>query len=182
MSRLTDAHALHALRRGDADALARLFDKYGAYVATVVHGIIGARMAYEDVEEVISDVFVALWQHAEKVETAKLKAYLGSIARNRAKNKLRQCLDVLPLDDDLMAVGADSIEETVIGGEERRAVRLALAAMPQPDKGIFLRHYYGLQTVQAIADDMNMTASAVKQRLARGRKKLQAILEKEFDR
>lgn len=179
---MTDAHALRELRRGDADALARLFDKYGAYVTTVVYNVIGAQMAYEDVEEVTSDVFVALWQNADKAEAAKLKAYLGSIARNKAKNKRRQRLDALPLEEDILAVDLGSLEEKVIDSEERRAVRRALDAMPQPDRNIFLRHYYGLQTVQAIATETRMTASAVKQRLARGREKLRAALEKEFGR
>jgi RNA polymerase sigma-70 factor (ECF subfamily) len=179
---LTDAQALRELRRGDADALARLFDRYGAYVATVVYNIIGAQMAYEDIEEVTSDVFVALWQNADKAEDAKLKAYLGGIARNKAKNKLRQRLDALPLDDDVLAVDADSLDDKLIRGDEQRAVRRALDAMPRQDRDIFLRHYYGLHTVRAIADELEMTVSAVKQRLARGREKLRAALEKELNR
>jgi hypothetical protein len=89
---LTDAHALRELQRGSADALARLFDKYGAYVATVAYHVISGRMAYEDVEEVTADVFTALWQNAEKAQAAKLKAYLGSIACSGPGKRFRNFL------------------------------------------------------------------------------------------
>jgi RNA polymerase sigma-70 factor (ECF subfamily) len=171
---------LWAIQRGDSDALSHLINKYGAYVATVVHNIIGGQMSYEDVEEVTSDVFLALSQNADKPKATKLKAYLGSIARNKAKNKLRECCIALPLEDDFFIVDGDNLEDEIISNMEQQAVHHALYSMEQPDKDIFLRHYYGLQTVQTIAVDMNMTVSAVKQRLSRGREKLRAILEKEM--
>jgi RNA polymerase sigma-70 factor (ECF subfamily) len=174
---VVDLFALRAIRRGDGDALAGLIDKYGAYVSAVVRGIAGG--SEEDIEEVVSDVFLALWHNAERPDPMKLKAYLGGIARNKAKNKLRKRTGDLPLEDDCVILAVSGLEESVIARSERQAVKLAVLGMNEPDREIFLRHYYGMQTVQAIAREMRMGESAVKQRLARGREKLRTTLIKE---
>lgn len=174
---MIDLFALRAIRRGDEDALAGLIVKYGAYVSAVVRGII--RGGDEDIEEVVSDVFLALWHNAERPDPMKLKAYLGGIARNKAKNKLRKRMGDLPLEEDCVILAVNGLEESVIARSERQAVKSAVLHMDEPDKEIFLRHYYGLQTVEVIAGEMRMGESAVKQRLARGREKLRTTLVKE---
>jgi RNA polymerase sigma-70 factor (ECF subfamily) len=171
--------ALRAIRRGDEDALAGLIGKYGAYVSAVVRGIVGG--GDEDIEEVVSDVFLALWHNAERPDPTKLKAYLGGIARNMAKNKLRKRTGDLPLEEDCVIFAVNGLEESVIARSEQQAVKSAVLSMSEPDREIFLRHYYGLQTVESIAVEMRMGESAVKQRLARGREKLRTTLIKEVN-
>ena len=58
-------------------------------------------MSSADVEEVASDVFFTLWENADKVNSGSVRGYLGSIARNKAKNKFREAGFDLPLDEDL---------------------------------------------------------------------------------
>jgi RNA polymerase sigma-70 factor (ECF subfamily) len=177
---LTDKAALRAIRRRDADALARIIDRYAAYVGTVIWNIIGDRMTREDIEETASDVFVALWENAEKAKAGKLKSYLGGIARNKAKNKLRELKAALPLEDDYIIVDDnDSPEDTLTEYEERQAVYQAVLEMPSSERDVFLRHYYFCQPVSRIAEEMGLNASTVKMRLARGREKLRAKLSKE---
>lgn len=50
--------------------------------------------------------------------------------------------------------------------------------MEHPDREIFLRHYYYYQTVTCIADEMKLSPSSIKSRLARGRQKLKKYLHK----
>ncbi|MDR0813497.1 MAG: sigma-70 family RNA polymerase sigma factor [Oscillospiraceae bacterium] len=178
---MIDIFALKAILRGDEDALVKLIDKYNAYVCAVVRGIIGG--IAEDVEEVAADVFFALWNNADKPDPQKLKAYLGGIARNKAKNKLRERVDDLPLEEDCILIEQSSPETNLIAGDETAAVKTALLAMREPDREIFLRHYYGLQTVAAIAGEIKMSEAAVKQRLTRGREKLKInLIGEETDR
>jgi RNA polymerase sigma-70 factor (ECF subfamily) len=175
---MIDLFALRAIRRGDEDALARLIDKYGAYVSAIVRGILAG--APEDVEEVAADVFFALWRNADKPNASKLKAYLGAVARNKAKNKLRERRDALPLEEDRLVLSArDGPEGAALLRGEREAVRAAVRAMSATDREIFLRHYYALQTAAQIAAAMKMGESAVKSRLSRGREKLKSSLIKE---
>jgi RNA polymerase sigma-70 factor (ECF subfamily) len=58
-------------------------------------------------------------------------------------------------------------------------VRQAVLELPQPDREIFLRYYYYLQTSSQIAEAMGMEDSTVRGRLMRGRNHLKQMLLKE---
>jgi RNA polymerase sigma-70 factor (ECF subfamily) len=174
-----DLLLLRAVRSGSENALEQIIDKYTAYVCVIVRGALGGAVTHEDIEELASDVFFALWENADKMKKANLKAYLGAIARNKAKNRLRQVAENLPLDDETIADDGDTPEDTLIVADERQTVKSAILSMDAPDREIFLRHYYDSQTVSAIAEETGITESAVKHRLIRGREKLRQIIDRE---
>jgi RNA polymerase sigma-70 factor (ECF subfamily) len=176
---MLDVLALAAVKRGDESALEQIIRKYTPYVTTVIRRIGYGGMNEEDVEEVASDVFFALWKNADKPNPLKLKAYLGQVARNKAKNKLRSLKQELPLEDDWIAREGETFVDGLTLEDERKTVKSAVLSMNEPDREIFLRHYYFLQSVTTIADKMQIGESAVKHRLVRGRLKLKAILVKE---
>ncbi len=176
---LNDAKALRALQRGSEDALAWIIDRYSAYVYTVAFHIVGQSMSPADAEEVAADVFAALWKHAETIKPSSLKSWLGTVARNTAKNKLRSAGQTLPLEDDLLILERDSAEDEILRREQSKLVRQAVLAMPYPDREIFLRHYYYCQKLETIAQEMDMNLSTVKTRLRRGREKLRSVLEQD---
>jgi RNA polymerase sigma-70 factor (ECF subfamily) len=178
---INEEQAVAALRRRDTAALEWVMDAYAAYVSTIVTNIIGSCMTTQDVEETASDVFLALWHNADKLKPGKLKAYLASIARSRAKNKLRERGKEVPLDDDIIITGGDTPQTILEEREEKLLVRRAIENMPPPDREIFLRHYYYCQSVATIAEEMAMNASTVKTHLARGREKLRDTLNKGGD-
>lgn len=178
MTALEEEKLLERLQRGELRALDQLIDRYGSYVSAVAGNIIGAAMTVQDVEEVVSDVFFDLWRQAKQVRPGHLKGFLSHLARNKAVNKLRERKRELALEEDVLAQapGVPGPEENLTRLEQARAVRLALDGMGEPDREIFLRHYYYCQTVSAIGLEMGMNPSTVKSRLSRGRDKLKAIL------
>ena len=169
-----DALLLGAVRRGSEHALGQLIDKYAAYVCVVIRNTAGERLTREDVEEVASDVFFALWENAGRVE--KLKGWLGTTARNKAKNKLREIRDDLPLANVPVSIEDGAYDDTLIRDYEQSAIKTAILLLEPPDREIFTQHYYNSQTVAAIAEETGMTEAAVKQRLVRGREKLRVFL------
>jgi len=173
---MTDKSALRAIRSGDEAALSLLINRYAAYVGTVIYNIIGERMTREDIEESTSDVFLTLWMNADKPQSNKLKEWLGAVTRNKAKNKLRELRGSLPLDEDCISDVSESPEIAVTDDEERQVVYQAVKNMKQPDREIFLRHYYGIQSIKQISKDMGVTESTIKVRLSRGREKLRKSL------
>ena len=174
---MTDKAAIKAIQRGDEAALALIIARYAAYIGTVVFSIIGESMTREDIEETTADVFISLWRNAEKPQDGKLKAWLGAVARNAAKNKLRGFCGTLPLEEDFISGFSESPEAIATESEERQVLRRAIKDMKQPDREIFLRHYYGIQTVSKISKSVHMTESAIKLRLMRGRDKLRKSLD-----
>ena len=174
---MIDAILLRRICEGCENALEEAIDKYTAYICTIIRNAVGAALTQEDVEEVASDVFLALWDNADKAE--KLKSYIAAIARNKAKNKLREIAEVLPLEDSILADNGDTPEDKAISDDEQRLVKSAVLAMEDTDREIFLRHYYGTQTVSDISRETGMNEATIKQRLVRGRKKLKQIIDKE---
>ena len=116
-----------------------------------------------DREECMADVFVALWRSAAKLEAARtpLRPWLAVAARNRGidcYNALRR-RETVTLDDGL----AETLGELV-------------AAMTPPDRDIFLRKYYLLQSGKEIAAALGMSVESVNTRLSRGRDRLRREL------
>ena len=173
---MTEAKALKELKNGSEEALAWFIDAYTPYVTTIIHNIIGSSMDVSDVEEAAADVFVALWQNAQKVHS--VKGYLGTVARNTAKNKFRQLGCDLPLEDQILIVDELTPESQIEKKELNAAVKRAVLGMPQPDREIFLRFYYYYQSLETIAEEMKLNLSTVKTKLRRGRLRLRSDLTK----
>jgi RNA polymerase sigma-70 factor (ECF subfamily) len=172
-----DMFLLRGIRGRNEDALAQVIDKYTTYICTVIRNAVGGALAHEDIEEIGSDVFTTLWVSAGKVE--KLKPYIAAVARNKAKNKLREVIESLPLDESIAAGNGVTLEDSLISEDERRTVQNAVLSMESTDRDIFLRHYYGSQSVAHISRETGISEAAIKKRLARGREKLKAKLGKE---
>ena len=172
---LKEIKAMKELRAGSEDALSYFIHKYIPYVTTVVFNIIGTSMDMADIEEVVADVFFAFWQNAENVHS--VKGFLGTVARNKAKNKLREVGKDLPLNDQI-AEDRLTLEKCAEKKELAAAVKKAVTRLPQPDREIFLRFYYYYQTQEEIAAEMGINISTVKTKLRRGRERLKQSLDR----
>lgn len=175
---MTEQTALKKLKNGSEDALRWFISQYSGYVVTVVHNVIGESMGDADIEEVVSDVFVALWRNAATIRSPK--GFLGTTARNLAKNKARSRNMALPLDDQILQLEELTMEDLWERRELNDAVKQAVLGMEQPDRDIFLRFYYYYQSLEEISRQMDIPLSTVKSRLRRGRSKLEKELCRYF--
>lgn len=123
-------------------------------------------------------MFFTLWENADKVKSGSVRGYLGCIARNKAKNKLREAGFTLPLDEGLYISQDLPLEEQHIENELQDAVRQEVMNMTEPDREILLRYYYYYQPIALIAQEMGMTAANIKVRLHRARNTLRSTLSK----
>lgn len=171
---MTEAIALRDLQAGSEKALEWFIRTYTPYVTTIIHNVSGSCLDLSDVEEVAADVFYKLWEHASSVHSPK--GFLGTVARNLAKNKCRQLHGDLPLEEQILLVDELTPETQLEQQECTRAVKRAIGAMPHPDREIFLRFYYYCQTMDAISEEMGINLSTVKTRLRRGRIRLRSAL------
>lgn len=173
---MTEKHALALLKKKDPAALSYFIDCYTPYVSTVIWNVISRRMSVGDAEEICSDVFMALWLARQTPQPGKVKAYLGSIARNKAIDRLRRQGFDVELEGDVIGAAENDPELILERREQQLLVRRAVESMGQPDQDIFIRYYYYCQTGDRIAQELAMTPSSVRQRLKRGREKLRKIL------
>lgn len=169
---MADKKALEGIRNGSQESLGRLIDKYGAYVSTIVWNIIGSRMTMADAEEVCSDVFFALWNQANTVQSSSLKGYLAATARNMAKNKLRHAGYDLSLEENILLIDSSDLEDTYASKETAQIVRSTVNSMKEPEREILLRYYYYYQTMDVISKEMGINLSTVKTKLRRSKELL----------
>ncbi len=87
------------LRLGDPAALEEAMDRYAAYAAKIIAAYLNRTLPAEDMEEALYDVFVSLWNNREHLE-GEVKPYLAAIARNTARQRLRQYRAEAPLPED----------------------------------------------------------------------------------
>lgn len=168
---------LRKMRSGDPEGLEELMNRYIPYVSTVCWNILRNAMTPEDAEEVVSDVFLAAWNQAAEIKSGSAKAWLGAVARNKAKTKLRQIHQELPLEEDILEIpDVNTLVTAAERAEERRLLHKAVDALGEPDREIFLRHYYYAQTVHEISQQMDLNESTIKTKLRRGRMRLKEKL------
>ena len=165
------------LKKHDEKALQAVIEQYSLLVATVVNNISKSSLTKEDIEETVADVFVTLWNNADKVQEGKLKGYICCIARTRTLNKIavNRNKAVLNIDDydpkDDFSI-ADETEKKDIHRELREIIK----EIELPDREILIRYYYYYQTVSQISEAMGINIETVKSKLRRTRNKIKAKL------
>lgn len=173
---MEEARLLGRLRERRADALERAMERYGGYVYTVARNRAAGMLPQEDLEEIASDVFLALWQAPERVPAGKLRPWLGALARNKTVDRLRRLDPALPLEEDTLCLD-DAAWSSLEAKERARLARQAVDQLCELDRQIFIRYYDLCQSTGQIAQALDLSRSVVKVRLHRGRKQLKAYLE-----
>lgn len=178
---MTDQNILRLVQKRRQRGLAAAVEQYGAYVATIIRNVLGSSGTMEDCEELSGDVFFALWQHSEGIDPEKLKAWLGAVARNRARDLLRKRRPELPMDQDVLYLPDTAMEDQVYEKILREQILNAVQNFQEPDKDIFLLYYYHYDTMEEIALRLGLPLGTVKSKLHRCRQKLKDILLEQED-
>ena len=170
---------LKKLKSKNEKALQETIQRYTAYVSTIIKEILNSRATVEDIEELVADTFISLWKTSERidyVQYSSLKAYIGEIARNKAKDYLKMNKDIdLELYENTILID-DGIERQLLQKEQQQYIQKLLTKLKPEDQKIFLLHYYQYKKVDEIALIMHMNPQTVKTRLRRGREALRTLL------
>ena len=102
---------------------------------------LGSFAAGEDIEELASDVFVALWQAGRTLQTEHLRGWLGRVARNQAISFLRkQRLQLVPDEDYLLVDERDA--QKLLEAQERSDLLRNNPALPSGSRvPVYLDRY-----------------------------------------
>lgn len=165
---MDEQNLLSRLRHGDEQALAAAITQYSAYVVTVIHNRSRGLLSPEDEDELASSVFFALWQSCRTVKSGHLRAWLGSVARNKTVDRLRKSRSEIPLDEDLAGTD-DFLLEEATKREQAQQLRAAVAQLSETDREIIFRFYDLCQPAVEIAAALGLTPAAVRMRLVRSR-------------
>ena len=165
------------LKKHNENALGQIIEQQSGFVASVVYNTANGSLSKEDIEEVTADVFVTLWNNADKAQEGKLRGYLCVIAKTRTLNKIKSSRNnaVLNIDDydpeDDFSIACETEKR-----DFHRELREVITEIPQPDREILIRYYYYNQTVSQISEKMDIKLDTVKSKLRRTREKIKAKL------
>lgn len=173
---------LKRLKHKSEKALEETIQKYSAYVTTIIRTILNSKAAAEDIEELVADTFITLWTTAERIDYvhySSLKAYIGMIARNKAKDYLKMNKNVdLELYENAILI-EDGLENHMLQKEQQQYIKDLLNRLKPEDRKIFLLYYYQYKKIDEIASMMQMNPQTIKTRLRRGRETLRKLLSNE---
>lgn len=161
-----DLALIRAAQDGDRVAFGRLYEQY----ETLIHGILISRVAYDDAEDLMQDVFVKAMQQLPALrEPEAFCSWLITIARRVATDHLR---DTRPATD---------IDALQLPGRQPDAEPLAILATIQrlPEtyrEPLILRLVEGM-TGPEIAARTGLTPDSVRVNLCRGMKILRGYLK-----
>ena len=157
----------------------RILDDFYNYVYIIVKNGVSVSITDEDIEEIISDVFVAIWKNSSNLlKTIEIKPYLAGIAKNVIKNKYRNTeLNFSISDYGENLVDNCNIEKIVEENEQNKVVLDTLNTVKQEEYKIFIMFYYESKSVKEIAKVLNLSTSNVKTILHRVRKVIKRNLE-----
>ncbi len=175
------AALLERMAGGDQYALSLLYDRTNRLVFGLVLRIL---QDASQAEEVLLDVFMQVWKQAERYDRARGKAlaWLVTIARSRAIDRLRSCrLDEARKEslDATDSTGALStgFQDPTVQPEMQRIVRAALDSLPPEQREVIeLAYYLGLSHSE-IAARLNQPLGTVKTRTRLGMMKLREQLK-----
>ena len=135
----------------------KVMENYTPYIYTIIKNK-SSELTEEDVEEIISDVFLALWKNQEKLDINKdLSSYLAGITKNLYNKKMRDRKSNMNIDDYQNSLF--EVESTELKVEKTEKENMIII-------------------MKEIAKILNIKENKIKSRLCRIRKKIKKILEK----
>lgn len=175
-----DAALVRAAQHGDRSAYGALYSRY----ARMVHGILLARVAPHQVEDLVQDVFLqALPKLVSLRDPNYFPGWLAAIARNRATDFHRSFKSDVSLDDEphtekTAPAAKLTTPQNSHSSAEARAALDAIRSLPEAYREpLILRLVEGM-TGPEIAARTGLTHGSVRVNLSRGMQLLREILNR----
>lgn len=159
---------------------AQIIQRYQNLVYAVIFSIVGNPQQSEDIAQ---ETFLVAWKNYGNLhEESKLSAWLCGIARNLSRKWLRDhftTTDTVSLSESLPQPEPQSDENS----HREKAAQLvwdSLKLLAEKYREPLVMFYQNQASIRDIADALEISEDAVKQRLSRGRKQLKEIVEQQF--
>ena len=171
-----DEALLREVAKGNQLAMRTLFMRHQVRVYRFILRIVrDADLA----EDVVSEVFLAVWRRAGRFEArSAVSTWLLSIARHKALTAIKpQPLERLDGDLGFAIVDPARNPEAEIGEKDGAAVlRRCLGALSREHSEIIHLVYYQQETIKGVADVLGIPLNTVKTRMFYARKRLAMLL------
>jgi RNA polymerase sigma factor (sigma-70 family) len=171
-----DADLVQATLAGNRDAFGQIVARYQSLICSLAYSATGSLGQSEDLAQ---ETFVAAWKKlGELREPEKLRAWLCGIARNLINNSLRKqgrepshAAESIEKISESHSPEPQPVEHTITN-EELAILWRSLEKIPEKYREPLVLFYREHQSVEAVAEQLELNPDTVHQRLSRGRKLL----------
>jgi RNA polymerase sigma factor (sigma-70 family) len=171
-----DAELVSGTLAGNCDAFSHIVSRYQSLICSLAYSATGSLGQSEDLAQ---ETFITAWKHLGHLrERHKLRAWLCGIARNRINNFLRRegrepIREAEPLENVSESHSPEPLPcDHTISNEEQAILWRSLERIPPIYREPLVLFYREHQSIEAVAQNLELSEDAVKQRLSRGRKLL----------
>jgi RNA polymerase sigma-70 factor (ECF subfamily) len=175
-SHISDRALLELMANGDKNALKLLFLRHRERVNRYVLRLTDSEPL---AEEVVNDVFLSAWRHAERFQgKSQVATWLLSIARFKAVSECRRRQES-PLDDHASAALEDSNDGPATSAEKHERsdiLESCLAKLAPIHREAITLIYYQGQKIEEVAHSTGAPAATIKTRLHHARTRMAALL------
>jgi len=176
---LKEEAVIAAIGNRDELAMNDVIDKYARLLWPIVAAVLKNVGDDRDVEEVVADTFVFLWEHPGKFDPRRgsLKSLLCIVARSRAIDRYRELTrrSTVPLEETVLA-DSFGMQEQLLQEETRKELLAAMKDLGEPAREILVRRYYYDQKPRQIALALGLTVKQVDNSLYRSKRQLRQTL------
>lgn len=156
----------------------QIIKDYNNYIYAIIHNS-NFTFFKEDEEEIILDVYLALWNNKQRLDRSKsMSAYIAGITKRLMLKKCRNEKQIENIQNYIEELTIDqNIELDYLRSQENQTIIDELEKMKTIDRDIFIYYYYEQRKIKDIAVILDISESKVKSKLFRARKKLNKILK-----
>ena len=162
------------IAHGDERALEESYRLYGP----MVRGYLRRFVPGDEADDLLQIVFLEVWRSRDRLDASRpFEAWLFGIARKRAIDQLRRRHhEVVSVDAirELSGEDGDQFVERLAWAAELRA---ALTQLSDDQQDVIELSYFGDLTQQQIAAKLGIPIGTVKARMARGMRRLAALVD-----
>ncbi len=174
----SDAGLVEEVARGDAGALARLYDRHGAAAYGLALRIVRDPALAEDA---VQEAFLAVWRGAARFEAARAKpsTWLLSLVHHKSVDLVRREQSRPPRvgeEHALERVDDTDVPTTVLRSAESAEVRRALSELTPAQREVLELAYFGGFSQSELAERIGEPIGTVKSRTHAALARLRQIL------
>ena len=168
-----DAALLRALSLDDTAAFATIYERYW----DALHAHAGRKLGCpHEAEEIVQDLFVALWHKRHSADIQQLKPYLFAALKYRLIDSIRARLVRQAHAATPPARADHGTEETVAAADLHAALDASVRQLPAHAQKVFRLSRLEHRTVPEIAAHLQVSAKTVEYHLARSLKLMRGYL------
>ena len=172
-----DEDVAAAFSSGQPDALALVYQRFGALVYSIALRSLRAR---SDAEDVTQQVFVSAWQSRSSFNRGRgtLGGWLVTITRNKVTDALRErqrdSRVLLQVAGGAAVTAPETQPDQVV---DKIVLADELAQLPESRRLVMVLAFYSDLTHEQIAHDLGLPLGTVKSHIRRGLQRLRSRLE-----